>query len=189
MSWKNTAERYGTASMRLHWLMFAFIAAGYAFIELRELFPKGSEPRDAMKALHFMLGLSVLLLVIPRLIIRAFGTTPHIVPEPAAWQHTLAKLAHLALYVFMLTMPILGWLLLSAAGKPIPFFGLHLPALVSENKDLAEWLKEIHETIGEIGYYLIGLHVLAALFHHFFQHDNTLMRMLPLFKPNGKLSE
>lgn len=189
MLWKNTTERYSTISISLHWLMFVLIAAGYAFIELRELFPKGSEPRDAMKSLHFMLGLSVLLLVIPRLIIRALGATPRIVPEPAAWQHTLAKLAHLALYVFMLVMPMLGWLLLSAAGKPIPFFGLHLPALVSENKDLAEWIKEIHETIGEIGYYLIGLHVLAALFHHFFQHDNTLTRMLPSFKPNGKLSE
>jgi cytochrome b561 len=132
MLWKNTTERYSTISISLHWLMFVLIAAGYAFIELRELFPKGSEPREAMKALHFMLGLSVLLLVIPRLIIRALGATPRIVPEPAAWQHTLAKLAHLALYVFMLVMPMLGWLLLSAAGKPIPFFGLHLPALLEK---------------------------------------------------------
>ena len=189
MSWKNTAERYSTASISLHWLMFALIAAGYAFIELRELFPKGSEPRDAMKALHFMFGLSVLLLLIPRLIIRASGVTPHINPESAPWQRTIARWAHLALYMFMLIMPILGWLLLSAAGKPIPFFGLHLPALVNENKDLAEWLKEIHETIGEIGYYLIGLHTMAAMFHHFFQHDNTLTRMLPLLKSKVQLSE
>lgn len=185
MFWKNTTERYSSVSISLHWLMFVLIAAGYAFIELRELFPKGSEPREAMKALHFMLGLSVLLLVVPRLVIRALGATPSIVPEPAAWQHSAARLAHLALYVFMLVMPILGWLLLSAAGKPIPFFGLRLPALVSENKDLAEWLKEIHETIGQIGYFLIGFHGLAALFHHVVQHDNTLTRMLPLFKSNS----
>ena len=29
------------------------------------------------------------------------------------------------------------------------------------------------------GYFLIGLHAAAALFHHYFIHDNTLRRMLP----------
>lgn len=182
MSWKNTTNHYGAASISLHWLMFVLIAAGYAFIELRELFPKGSEPRETMKALHFMLGLSVLLLVLPRLIARALGETPTILPKPAAWQHSFARLAHLALYLFMLVMPLLGWLLLSAAGKPIPFFGLHLPALIGENKELADFIKEIHGAIGEIGYYLIGLHVFAALYHHFFLHDNTLTNMLPVSK-------
>ena len=55
---------------------------------------------------------------------------------------------------------------------------LELPALVAESKDLAGNLKELHETIGEIGYYLIGLHAAAALFHHHILKDNTLTRML-----------
>jgi cytochrome b561 len=91
----------------------------------------------------------------------------------------LAKLMHLALYVLMICMPLLGWLLLSASGKSIPFFGLELPALVGKNKALAELIKEIHETGGLVGYYLIGLHASAALFHHYFVRDNTLRRMLP----------
>jgi len=69
--------------------------------------------------------------------------------------------------------------LLSAAGKPVPFFGARLPALLPENKDLAERLKEVHETIGTIGYFLICAHALAALFHHYVTRDNTLVRMLP----------
>jgi len=68
------------------------------------------------------------------------------------------------------------------AGKPVPFFGLELPPLASENKDLAKTIKEIHETVGEVGYYLIGLHAAAALFHHYILADNTLKRMLPLKK-------
>ncbi|HEY8219812.1 MAG TPA: cytochrome b/b6 domain-containing protein, partial [Methylobacter sp.] len=71
------------------------------------------------------------------------------------------------------------WLILSAAGKPIPFFGLHLPALISENKPLAKALAEIHKTIGTAGYFLIGLHAAAALFHHYIVRDNTLRRILP----------
>ena len=79
----------------------------------------------------------------------------------------------------MIGMPILGWLLLSASGKPIPFFGLHLPALISENKSVADTIKEIHETGGTVGYFLIGFHAAAGLFHHYFVRDNTLLRILP----------
>lgn len=60
------------------------------------------------------------------------------------------------------------------------FFGLHLPALLEPNQDLAHNIKEIHETIGVFGYCLIGLHAAAAIFHHHFMRDDTLMRMLPV---------
>ena len=64
MSWKNTNYRYGSLSIGLHWLMFLLMIAVYATIELREFYPKGSDPREALKVWHFMLGLSVLALVI-----------------------------------------------------------------------------------------------------------------------------
>jgi len=182
MSWKNTNQRYGTLSIALHWLMFLLMVAVYATIELRGLFPKGSDPREAMKALHFMLGLSVLLLVILRIYAKVTSATPIITPGLSPLQDYAAKLGHLALYGLMVVMPVLGWLMLSAAAKPIPFFGLALPPLIAENKELAKSLKEIHETIGVIGYYLIGIHVLAVLYHHHIRKDNTMARMLPLKK-------
>ena len=79
----------------------------------------------------------------------------------------------------MIFMPVAGWLVLSASGKPIPFFGLVLPPLMGENTDAAHQIKELHETVGTIGYYLIGLHALAALVHHYVMKDDTLRRMLP----------
>jgi len=179
MNWKNTTERYGSLTIGIHWLMLLLFVAVYAFIELRELYPKGSDPREAMKMWHFMLGMLVLVLVWPRLAARFSGPTPAIRPEPAGWMQLAAKLGHLALYALMIGMPLLGWLTLSAAGKPIPFFGLELPALIGENKELGKQLKELHETIGTVGYYLIGLHVAAALYHQHIKHDNTVARMLP----------
>ena len=179
MSWKNTSKRYGTLSIGLHWLMLLLLVAVYACIELRELYPKGSDPREALKTWHFMLGLSVWVLVVLRVYARLTSPTPRITPEPVRWQMLSAKLVHLALYGMMIIMPLLGWLLLSASGKPIPFFGLELPALVAKNKEFAELIKEIHETIGVLGYYLIGLHAAAALFHHYYIKDDTLTRILP----------
>lgn len=175
----NNMDRYGSLSIGLHWLMFLLILAVYACIELREFFPKDSDPRNALKLWHFMLGLSVFALVWIRLIMHLTQVTPRIEPQPGAKQELVAKLVHLALYVLMIGMPISGWIILSAAGKPVPFFGLSLPSLVAENEELAKSIKEIHEVIGTTGYFLIGLHAIAALYHHYIARDNTLSRMLP----------
>lgn len=179
MTWLNTTERYGRLSIGLHWLMLLLLIAVYACIELREIYPKGSDPREALKAWHFMLGLLVLVLVIARIALRLAAPTPQIVPTPPHWQKLAAQVMHLALYALMLGLPLAGWLILSAEGKAIPFFGLELPALVNPNEKLAELIEEIHETAGSAGYGLIALHAAAGLFHHYFMRDNTLRRMLP----------
>ncbi|MDD2161321.1 cytochrome b [Pseudomonas sp. MIL19] len=179
MSWKNTESRYGSLSIALHWLMLILIAGVYACIELKGNFPKGSDMRELLKQWHFMLGLAVFALVWLRLLARAIAPTPTITPAPPAWQTITAKLMHLALYALMIGAPLAGWLILSAAGKPIPLFGLELPALLPPNKPLAGDIKEWHELAGSAGYWLIGLHAVAGLFHHFFVRDNTLTRILP----------
>jgi cytochrome b561 len=179
MNWRNTTSRYGSVSIGLHWLMLLLIAAVYACIELRGNFPKGSDIREGLKAWHFMLGLSVLVLVAIRAVLHVTDTTPRIDPEPPRWQSLIATVMHFALYALMIGMPLLGWLTLSADGKQIPFFGLQLPPLVRENKVVADWAKEIHEVGGTIGYFLIGLHAAAALYHHYFVRDDTLQRMMP----------
>ena len=179
MNMRNTAERYGSLSIAMHWLMLVLLVAVYATILLRELYPKGSDPRDALKMWHFMLGLSVFTLVFLRIAIRFFGAAPRIVPTPPHWQHLAAVAMHLALYLFLIVMPLLGWMTLSTEGKPIPFFGLELPAIWPQDKEFSGTLKDLHETIGEVGYYLVGLHAVAALFHHYIVRDNTLLRMLP----------
>jgi superoxide oxidase len=179
MAWRNSNDRYGSLSITMHWLMLLLLVAVYACIELREFYPRGSDMRNGMKAWHFMLGISVLLLVIVRIVARFTGPSPVIKPAPPMWQMWSAKLLHLALYAFMIGMPVAGWLILSAEGHGVPFFGLELPALIGKNHDLAEQIEDLHKTFGTVGYYLVGLHAIAALAHHYFIRDNTLLRMLP----------
>ena len=179
MNWKNTTTRYGSLSIGIHWLMLLLFIAVYGSIELRVLYEKGSDPREALKAWHFMLGLLVFALVWLRIAARLSGPTPNIQPAPDKVQQLSAKLLHLALYALMIGMPLTGWLVLSASGKVIPFFGLELPALIGENKDLAKQIKEVHEFVGTTGYFFLGLHVIAALYHHHIKRDNTLTRILP----------
>jgi cytochrome b561 len=56
---------------------------------------------------------------------------------------------------------------------------LELPPLIPADKALGKSIENIHARLGTIGYYLIALHALAGLFHHYVMHDNTLRRMLP----------
>jgi len=180
LNWKNTGSRYGSVSIAMHWLMLVLLVAVYATINLHDIAPKGTELRAAFKTWHFMLGLAIFVLVGARLVSRFFsGATPRIEPPVARWQLKAAHIMHVALYAFMIAMPLLGWLALSAGAKPIPFFGLEFPALIGPDKGLASALKDVHEAIGTFGYYLIGLHALASLFHHYVLRDNTLIRMLP----------
>lgn len=171
--------RYSVASIILHWLMLLLIVGVYAAIEFREFFPKGSEPREALKTWHFMLGLSVLGLVWLRIAARLIWPARLPSRDEPAWRRSAATATHLALYVFMIAMPIAGLLILSAEGETIPFFGVELPALVGKNDQLAEQVEEIHELGGTIGYWLIGIHAAASLFHHYILRDRVFARMMP----------
>ena len=51
--------------------------------------------------------------------------------------------------------------------------------LMGLDKPLGGQIKEVHELVGTIGYFLIGTHAAAALFHHYLKRDNTLRAMLP----------
>jgi cytochrome b561 len=179
MKSRSTVDRCGPLTIGLHWLMVLQLSAVYACINLTNLFPNGSDPQVALESWHFMLGLSVLALVLIRIAARLSSPTPALMPGTPAWQHRVAGLTHLALYALLLGMPVLGWLALAAAGKPVPFFGAELPPLIGKSAPLASSLKRVHETVGVIGYYLIGVHVAAALYHHYVVRDGTIMRMLP----------
>jgi cytochrome b561 len=158
--------------------MLLLVVAAYASMELREFYPKGSEIRAAMKTWHYMLGISILVLTVIRLAVYFAGPVPAALPG-RKWQMASAKWMKVALYCFLLVMPVLGWLLVSAEGTPVLFFGLEVPPLTAENKGLAELVEELHEGGATIGYFLIGLHAAAALYHHYLVGDDTLRRMLP----------
>lgn len=178
-------SRYPNSAILMHWLVVLLVIAAYACILLRENYERGSDIREALKTWHYMLGLTILGVTLLRVALRALiWKSPAITPHPPRALHLLSIAAHLAIYVWMIAMPLAGWTILSAEGDPIPFLGLQLPPLVGVDENLAEQVEELHEAGATLGYFLLGLHAAAALFHHYFLRDNTLTRMFP---PRGRL--
>lgn len=175
-----SSVRYPAALRRLHWLMALLVLAVYLLIEQRGLFPRGSGGRAAMMQGHFWVGLSILLLVLGRIALRVRAEVPAITPPLPGWQAWPAKLLHVALYAFLVAMPLLGLATAWSDGRTllIPFTSVAVPALLPENRALAHQLEDLHGTIGELFYWVIGAHVLAALWHHLVRRDDTLRRML-----------
>ena len=97
-----------------------------------------------------------------------------------AWQVRAYHATHTVMYVLFFAVPLMGWAYSSAAGFPIVVFGLvPLPDLVPASKELAETLKPLHGLLAWALAGLVGLHVAAALKHHFIDKDGLLARMLP----------
>jgi cytochrome b561 len=176
----STISRYDPGLRRLHGLLALLVRAAYLLIEQRGLFALGTPHRAAMVQGHFWVGLSILLLAAWRIGLRMRGVVPPITPALPPWQALPAKLLHLALYAFIVVMPLLGLATAWTDGKVlyVPFTDLAVPALLAPDKGLAHQLEDLHGTIGEIFYWVIGLHVLAALYHHWWRRDDTLRRML-----------
>lgn len=169
--------RYPAISVVLHWLMVVLIVAVYITMEFRGIYERGSAERNLMMYSHYLLGLSIWLLVFFRALIRLLTPTPER-ENYGKFQQVSARLMFLALYALMILMPVLGWATVSAEGKSVEILGWQLPMLIGENKDLAHQIEDIHVAIGKFGYFLIGVHSLAALYHHFVKRDQTLLRML-----------
>lgn len=172
-------NRFHPFSIAIHWLTLVLLAVVYALIELRKYYPKGSEIREGLKTWHFIFGLTVFAIVLIRIVVRLMHRAPPITPKPPVWTWPFREGMHLALYLFLIAMPILGWMTLSAKGKTIPFWGLHLPPIHIVDKALAKQLEATHATIAYVGLALIALHTIAALIHHYILRDDALTRMLP----------
>ncbi|HET6433659.1 cytochrome b [Dyella sp.] len=173
-------DRYAASLRWLHWSIFALVLLAYVFINLFELFPRGSATRGNVLAAHFLAGLAVLLLVLPRLAVRLGHVDPPVRPPLDRWMAVLSKVTHVALYLFLLVQPVLGLITLQVGGKAISLFGFTVlpPRFGAGDRALSHQWEDIHGTIGEVFYYVIGLHIAAALWHHFGRRDNTLRRML-----------
>lgn len=178
MALTNSDHRYGSIAQLLHWLVVALLILQFSLAALADDLPDGLE-KLALLSRHKSVGITILAVATLRVAWRVLDRPPPPPPMPR-WQRVAASINHWGLYALLFAMPLSGWVMSSAANYPVSWFGLfQLPDLVGTSHELHELLEEVHEALAAVLLALIGLHVLAALKHQFFDRDGLLARMLP----------
>lgn len=171
--------RWGAVNQLFHWAS-AILLVAIAGIGLYMTGLPGSAEKVRIFALHKSLGLTLLAVVLLRLLWRLTHRPPAPVPGVSRALYHAASTVHWALYALMIAMPVTGWLINSAAGYPLRWFGLvRVPALTGRDESLQSLATLLHESGFWILAVLVAGHVFAALYHHVFLDDGTLHRMLP----------
>src|SRR5579863_5067280 len=182
MAMRNTTHRWGTLAQLFHWVIVLLIVAQFTLATLWDDLPNGPK-KLTLLARHKSIGITVLILALLRLGWRWANPTPALPDDLTPYERTLARLTHALLYVLLFAVPLTGWMMSSARGFPVSWFGFfQLPDLVPKNKSIYDALLETHEALQWVLYSVVALHVLAALKHHFMLKDNVLKRMLPFTK-------
>lgn len=174
---KNTYQSYGSVSKFFHWLIFLLVTGMIIYGYCMSYFPKSDQP--LVYNIHKLCGLLVLALMILRMIWALMNPKPKLPSKTPLWEIALERLMHFSLYLVLLAMPIAGWLLSSAAGKPPKLLGVSLGLPIAKSESLASIADKVHVTLAVVIIVMVALHVLAALKHHFVDKDNILKRMLP----------
>ncbi len=182
MAIRNTTLRWGAMSQFFHWLIVALIIVQVTLATIADDLPLGMK-KLAMLARHKSVGITILGLVLLRLLWRWMNPTPPLPGTLKPYERVLATVTHAGLYILLFALPLTGWMMSSARGFAVSWFGyFQLPDLVPKNKALYDFMLETHETLVWALYIILALHVLAALKHHFMLKDDVLRRMLPFTK-------
>jgi cytochrome b561 len=178
-------SRYDAISQVFHWL--TAIVVTIAFILGPERFGRlmrdGVDPATRSDIVwHESLGILVLVLTLLRLLWLAVRpAAPQI--AMAGWMRATSKLAHVALWVLLLALPVTAILALGSEAHPLTLLGGvridRMPAIAdSAIAKLADW-GDVHEFLGNTIMWLAGLHAAAAICHHVVLKDGVLSAMLP----------
>jgi len=185
---RHAVQRYTRTAMVLHWVV-AVLIVGNVVLGLAA----DSLPEDWIRSAvdtHKSIGITVLGLAVLRLLWR-FAHRPPPMPDSYARSERLgAHAAHVALYVLIFALPISGWMHDSAwnggATHPVFLYGVipwfRIPALANLDPTTKDHLHAVlftyHVWFGYALYGLLGLHVLGALKHQFWDREAELQRIM-----------
>lgn len=179
MALRNTTEHYGSLSIVIHWLMAIAIISLYFVGDYMVELSYYDKLYHTLPHLHKSIGVIVGLTLVLRLAWLYSHPRPTKLANTPEWQHILARMGHLGLYLLILALIISGYLISTAKGKGIEVFNwFEIPALLAENAERGEIAGKIHEYSATLLILLVLVHAGAALLHHFYWKDNTLKRML-----------
>lgn len=179
----NSTTRYGHIAMTAHWLIVLMLIGSFSLGFYMHDLPV-SPLKLKLYGYHKWLGVTIFAVAVLRLGWRLWSPPPTLPDSMPAWEKRAADISHHLLYFLLFAAPLSGWLMSSAKGFQTVWFGLlPIPDLLHKNPALGEALETTHEALTLMLLAVVGLHVAAALKHHFVDKDEVLARMTPGVSP------
>ncbi|OUR63629.1 cytochrome b [Methylophaga sp. 42_25_T18] len=189
MRLNNEQTRYGLVSITLHWLIavltIALFVLGVWMVEL-DYYDSWYQQAPWW---HKGLGIVVICLLVFRWFWQCFDAAPDELRSISTWQLKSAKIVHVLMNASIIIISVTGYLIVTAKGKALLVFDwFAIPAMVTGVDNLEDMAGEVHVGSAYLLIALVGLHMFAALSHHFFYRDKTLTRMLGFNKERRQRS-
>lgn len=166
---------YPAVSRILHWIVAVLVLATWP-LGLMIGFVKKEVSLD-FYLLHESFGFLALWLMLLRVGAKLIAGAPPI--EGSALERKAAHAVHGLLYLFLIIMPVSGFLATNAHGFPLSWFGVvPIWSPIGKTPEIAWTLSGIHYWSAWILFGLFLLHMGAVLLHHVIRRDNTLYRMI-----------
>ncbi len=180
---KTDRKRFTAPQRLLHWLM-AICILSMLFIGVGMVSTVTSKYVTLVQ-IHKPLGIAILILALIRLGLRLVYGAPALpadLPEPIK---LAANLSQYIFYALMISMPLIGWGMLSAASYPVVLFGsVHLPSILPLSPSLHTLLWRAHHYLAFAFFAFILMHIGAILFHKLVRNDGVFEAMAPVFRRN-----
>lgn len=182
-------RRYSNVAVTFHWIVVALVLTqvviGFTFAEL---LPRGPE-RAQLFTWHKTLGALILLLTLARLAYRLKNPPPPFPTELPHWRRIVAVWNHRLFYLMLILLPLTGLIAVSAManGWATPLVGgIPLPVVPGVTRETSETSGDVHVVLVLTTIALLLLHIGAAIYQQFFEHDRTAGRMPPFQAPDGE---
>ena len=176
---RNTYRSWGAVAKAFHWGIAALILVQFPLGWLAVSW-RLSPTKLYLFTSHKSMGILILSLAGVRLLWRLANPVPLLPPGMARWERLAAHADHLALYLFMVALPITGWIIDSASNIPFRVFWLfRLPRLVGPSKSVEALFQSVHSVLAVALLVVLAVHIAAAFWHHYLRRDEVLVRMLP----------
>jgi cytochrome b561 len=175
------AATYDGTAQAVHWLVAALAVIAVPLGWAIAVAPRNTPQRDLILLLHRSVGLVILAAMVFRTGWRWHHPPPPLPPVLPRLEIAVARLTHFVLYLFLILMPLAGYLNAAAAGHAVDFFGVvSIPPLLPENDRLSQVAIAIH-LVGQYPLYVfVALHIAGALFHGAIRRDGIVERILPI---------
>ena len=168
--------RYHPLIVLLHWVL-AVLIIGSLMLGYFKIAPTAnSDPQKiGLLRLHMVGGMAIFVLMTLRLVLRIFIAKPPVAATPHPALDRFAVLTHYAFYLLVLLMVATGLATSVISGLNLIVFGGSSdplpPSLLIYPTRIA------HGYIAAALAALIGLHLVAALYHQFFLRDGLFRRI------------